>query len=75
MDNSLDKICKKCGIIGNSIQEKRRVCTKCRSKANNVRMKLSNYNYYELNKDKVAIQQHEYYLLKKEKKLNSLVIL
>jgi ribosomal protein L37E len=71
----LNKICRKCGISGNSFQEKRRVCTKCRSKDNRIRMKLIDYNYYELNKEKVLAQQKKHYLFKKEEKLNSLVIL
>jgi hypothetical protein len=38
-------------------------------------MKLIDYNYYELNKEKVLAQQKKHYLFKKEEKLNSLVIL
>jgi hypothetical protein len=66
--------CRRCLQIGNKFQKNRRICTKCLSKSNNMRMKNTNYNYYELNKEKVLLQQHEYYILKKNEKLNSLVI-
>jgi thymidine kinase len=65
MENIKNDQCRRCLEIGNKIQKNRRVCIKCLSKANRIRMKLADYNYYELNKEKVLLQHKEYYLLKK----------
>jgi hypothetical protein len=72
--DSNDKICRNCGVQGNSMQKNRRVCTICRSKQNRIRIKLTDYNYYDLNKAKLLHQQKLYYENKKKENKNSLVI-
>jgi hypothetical protein len=57
------KICKLCGSSDNKFGPHCHQCIKCLSKRKNAKANEKNYfkNYYELNKEKVLLQQREAY--------------